>query len=69
MGYFEQHLLPEEQNSIPYLPTTVLLLDFITKQYGQQIALSDENQEIRMALPGASWIKTSGSNGLLLSRR
>lgn len=47
MGYFEQHLLPEEQNSIPYLPTTVLLLDFITKQYGQQIALSDENQEIR----------------------
>jgi len=47
MNYFEQHLLPEERNSIPYLSTTVHLLDFISKQYGKQIALSDENQEIR----------------------
>ena len=39
MNYFEQHLLPEERNSIPF--------DFISKQYGKQIALSDENQEIR----------------------
>jgi hypothetical protein len=49
MNYFEQHLLPEERNSIPYLSTTVHLLDFISKQYGVQIALSDESQEIRYA--------------------
>ena len=39
MNYFEQHLLPEERNSIPYLSTTVHLLDFISKQYGKQIAI------------------------------
>ena len=42
MDYFEQHLLPEERNSIPYLPTTVHLIDFVSKQY----AGHENNQSI-----------------------
>lgn len=46
MHYFEEHLLPGERNIIPYLPTTVQFLDYISEHYGDSIALSDRNQAV-----------------------
>ncbi len=49
MHYFEAHLLPEERNKIPYLPTFAQFLDFISDRYGDSIALSDPSQAISYA--------------------
>ncbi|MBR3430074.1 MAG: acyl--CoA ligase [Clostridia bacterium] len=41
MNYFVKNMLPEEQNLIPYLPTTSDFLRFIADRYGERTALSD----------------------------
>lgn len=46
MNYFEEHLLPEERDAIPYFPTMPEYLGFIVKKYADQTALSDAEKSV-----------------------
>ncbi|MBR3653754.1 MAG: AMP-binding protein [Bacteroidales bacterium] len=49
MNYFIEHMLPEERELIPWLPTTAAFTDWICEKYADSVALSDPDRKLTYA--------------------